>query len=118
MDYRQNPQVSFGLQRLEGKLESIEKRRQRYLEWKEVDELWKKAEKGELLGLLKEKYASVPRARIKGVKAGATRIKIGFFGVKEVMRELTDSENQLIGFWSNESFALQPGIAQISQSNI
>jgi mxaL protein len=29
-----------------------------------------------------------------------------------------DSENQLIGFWSNESFALQPGIAQISQSNI
>ena len=29
-----------------------------------------------------------------------------------------DSENQLIGFWSNESFALQPGIAQISESNI
>ena len=29
-----------------------------------------------------------------------------------------DSENQLIGFWSIDSFALQPGIAQISQSNI
>ena len=29
-----------------------------------------------------------------------------------------DSENQLIGFWSVDSFALQPGIAQISQSNI
>ena len=29
-----------------------------------------------------------------------------------------DSQNQLIGYWSNESFALQPGIAQISQSNI
>ena len=29
-----------------------------------------------------------------------------------------DSENQLIGYWSNESFALQPGIAQISESNI
>jgi len=29
-----------------------------------------------------------------------------------------DSKNQLIGYWSNESFALQPGIAQISQSNI
>jgi mxaL protein len=26
-----------------------------------------------------------------------------------------DAENQLIGFWSNESFALQPGIAQISE---
>ena len=29
-----------------------------------------------------------------------------------------DAENQLIGFWSNESFALQPGIAQISEGNI
>ncbi len=29
-----------------------------------------------------------------------------------------DENNQLIGFWSNESFALQPGIAQISESNI
>ncbi len=27
-------------------------------------------------------------------------------------------KNQLIGYWSNESFALQPGIAQISQSNL
>ncbi len=27
-------------------------------------------------------------------------------------------DNQVIGFWSNESFALQPGIAQISESNI
>ncbi len=26
--------------------------------------------------------------------------------------------NQVIGYWSNESFALQPGIAQISESNI
>lgn len=29
-----------------------------------------------------------------------------------------DEFNQLIGYWSNESFALQPGIAQISESNI
>ena len=29
-----------------------------------------------------------------------------------------DSFNQLIGYWSNDSFALQPGIAQISESNI
>ena len=29
-----------------------------------------------------------------------------------------DGENQLIGFWSIDSFALQPGIAQISESNI
>lgn len=27
-------------------------------------------------------------------------------------------KNQVIGFWSNESFALQPGVAQISESNI
>ncbi|MGQ0442474.1 MAG: VWA domain-containing protein [Methylophilaceae bacterium] len=27
-------------------------------------------------------------------------------------------KNQLIGYWSNESFALQPGVAQISESNI
>lgn len=29
-----------------------------------------------------------------------------------------DEKNQLIGFWSNESFALQPGIAQISEANL
>lgn len=29
-----------------------------------------------------------------------------------------DENNQLIGYWSGESFALQPGIAQISESNI
>ena len=29
-----------------------------------------------------------------------------------------DENNQLIGYWSSESFAMQPGIAQISESNI
>jgi mxaL protein len=29
-----------------------------------------------------------------------------------------DEKNQLIGYWANDSFALQPGIAQISESNI
>ncbi len=29
-----------------------------------------------------------------------------------------DAKNQLIGYWSNESFALQPGIAQISEANL
>ena len=29
-----------------------------------------------------------------------------------------DENNQLIGYWANESFAMQPGIAQISESNI
>lgn len=29
-----------------------------------------------------------------------------------------DEKNQLIGYWSSESFALQPGIAQISEANI
>ena len=28
-----------------------------------------------------------------------------------------DNKNQLIGYWSNESFALQPGVAQISAQN-
>lgn len=29
-----------------------------------------------------------------------------------------DEKNQVIGYWANESFAMQPGIAQISESNI
>ncbi|MES2498958.1 MAG: VWA domain-containing protein [Pseudomonadota bacterium] len=29
-----------------------------------------------------------------------------------------DEQNQVIGYWSSESFAMQPGIAQISESNI
>lgn len=29
-----------------------------------------------------------------------------------------DENNQVIGYWSSESFAMQPGIAQISESNI
>jgi mxaL protein len=29
-----------------------------------------------------------------------------------------DEKNQLIGYWSGESFAMQPGIAQISEANI
>jgi len=29
-----------------------------------------------------------------------------------------DEKNQLIGFWSNDSFAMQPGIAQISEANL
>ena len=29
-----------------------------------------------------------------------------------------DENNQLIGFWAGDSFALQPGVAQISESNI
>lgn len=29
-----------------------------------------------------------------------------------------DDKNQLIGYWSSESFAMQPGIAQISEANV
>jgi mxaL protein len=29
-----------------------------------------------------------------------------------------DENNQIIGYWSNESFAMQPGIAQISEANL
>ena len=30
---------------------------------------------------------------------------------------ISHTKNQLIGYWSNESFALQPGVAQISAQN-
>ncbi len=29
-----------------------------------------------------------------------------------------DNKNQVIGYWSNDSFAMQPGIAQISEANL
>jgi mxaL protein len=43
---------------------------------------------------------------------------VGVGSEKGVAIPKLSEDNQLIGFWSNESFALQPGIAQISESNL
>jgi mxaL protein len=43
---------------------------------------------------------------------------VGVGSEKGVAIPKLSEKNQLIGYWSNESFALQPGVAQISESNI
>lgn len=43
---------------------------------------------------------------------------VGVGSEKGVAIPKLSETNQVIGYWSNESFALQPGIAQISQSNL
>ncbi len=43
---------------------------------------------------------------------------VGVGSEKGVAIPKYSEHNQLIGYWSNESFALQPGIAQISESNL
>lgn len=43
---------------------------------------------------------------------------VGVGSEKGVAIPKLDSKNQLIGYWSNESFALQPGIAQISENTV
>lgn len=43
---------------------------------------------------------------------------VGVGSEKGIAIPKLSEDNQLIGFWSNESFALQPGIAQISESNL
>lgn len=51
-------------------------------------------------------------------QGGSDWLLVGIGSEKGAPIPKYDSKNQLIGYWSNESFALQPGIAQISQSNI
>lgn len=43
---------------------------------------------------------------------------VGIGGDKGSPIPKLDEHNQLIGYWSGESFAMQPGIAQISEANI
>lgn len=43
---------------------------------------------------------------------------VGIGSEKGVPIPKLTEKNQLIGYWSNESFAMQPGIAQISEANI
>lgn len=51
-------------------------------------------------------------------QGGNDWIIVGIGSFKGAPIPKLDGKNQLIGYWSNESFALQPGIAQISEANL
>lgn len=55
---------------------------------------------------------------IKGVQDAEDWLFVGVGSHKGAAIPKLSQDNQVIGYWSNESFALQPGIAQISESNI
>ncbi|MFW5432606.1 MAG: VWA domain-containing protein, partial [Methylophilaceae bacterium] len=55
---------------------------------------------------------------LKGVQDAEDWLFVGIGSKEGAAIPKLDEHNQVIGYWSNESFALQPGIAQISQSNI
>ena len=55
---------------------------------------------------------------LTGFQGGKDWLFVGIGGEKGTAIPKLDENNQVIGYWSNESFAMQPGIAQISESNI
>jgi len=55
---------------------------------------------------------------LSNFQGGDSWLFVGIGSEKGVAIPKLSEKNQLIGYWSNESFALQPGIAQISESNI
>jgi mxaL protein len=55
---------------------------------------------------------------LTGFQGGKDWLFVGIGGDKGTAIPKLDENNQVIGYWSNESFAMQPGIAQISESNI
>ncbi len=55
---------------------------------------------------------------LTGFQGGKDWLFVGIGSEKGTAIPKLDENNQVIGFWSNESFAMQPGIAQISESNI
>ncbi len=55
---------------------------------------------------------------LTGFQGGKDWLFVGIGSDKGTAIPKLDENNQVIGFWSNESFAMQPGIAQISESNI
>lgn len=57
-------------------------------------------------------------ADLSGFQGGKDWLLVGIGDDKGAPIPKLDEYNQLIGYWSNESFAMQPGIAQISESNI
>lgn len=55
---------------------------------------------------------------LTGFQGGKNWLFVGVGSDKGTAVPKLDENNQLIGYWSNESFAMQPGIAQISEANI
>lgn len=55
---------------------------------------------------------------LTGFQGGKNWLFVGVGSDKGTAIPKLDEANQVIGYWSNESFALQPGVAQISESNI
>jgi mxaL protein len=55
---------------------------------------------------------------LKGVQDAKDWLLVGVGSEEGAAIPKLGQNNQVIGYWSNESFALQPGVAQISESNI
>ncbi|QVL45798.1 MAG: VWA domain-containing protein [Methylophilaceae bacterium] len=55
---------------------------------------------------------------LKGLQDAKDWLIVGIGSAEGAAIPKLSQDNQVIGYWSNESFALQPGIAQISESNI
>lgn len=55
---------------------------------------------------------------LTGFQGGKNWLFVGVGGDKGTAIPKMDEQNQIIGYWSNESFAMQPGIAQISEANL
>lgn len=55
---------------------------------------------------------------LAGFQGGKDWLFVGIGNDKGTAIPKLDENNQVIGYWSSESFAMQPGIAQISESNI
>ena len=58
------------------------------------------------------------RADLTGFQGGEDWLFVGIGSDKGTPIPKFDEHNQLIGYWSGDSFAMQPGIAQISESNL
>jgi mxaL protein len=55
---------------------------------------------------------------LTGFQGGNNWLFVGIGSDKGTAIPKLDENNQVIGYWSSESFAMQPGIAQISEANI
>jgi mxaL protein len=55
---------------------------------------------------------------LTGFQGGKDWLLVGIGSNKGTAIPKLDEKNQLIGYWSAESFAMQPGVAQIAQENI
>jgi mxaL protein len=55
---------------------------------------------------------------LTGFQGGDDWLLVGIGSEEGAAIPKLSEKNQLIGYWSNDSFAMQPGIAQISESNL